>query len=62
MATELSPYERDVLRLRLGLDDGVTRSIREVVEVCGGSVSTAGEYLEELVRVAFRVRTGVSLT
>lgn len=44
MATELSPYERDVLRLRLGLDDGVTRSIREVVEVCGGSVSMYGKY------------------
>ena len=36
MAAELSPHERDVLRLRLGLDDGQTRTVREVVEVCGG--------------------------
>ena len=41
MASELSPHERDVLRLRLGLDDGHTRSFREVVDVCGGSVSVA---------------------
>jgi len=39
MATELSPHERDVLRLRHGLDDGVTRTAREVAEICGGSVS-----------------------
>ena len=41
MATELSPHERDVIRLRLGLDDGVARSAREVVEVCGGCISVA---------------------
>lgn len=39
MATELSPYERDILRLRLGLDDGVARSAKEVSEVCGGILS-----------------------
>ena len=39
MATELSPHERDVLRLRHGLDDGVSRSVREVAELCGGSLS-----------------------
>jgi len=39
MAAELSPYERDILRLRLGLDDGQPRSIREVVEACGGDIS-----------------------
>ena len=38
MATELSPHERDVLRLRHGLDDGVSRTIREVAEICGGSL------------------------
>jgi DNA-directed RNA polymerase sigma subunit (sigma70/sigma32) len=32
MATELAPYERDIVRLRLGLDDGVTRTAREVVQ------------------------------
>jgi len=41
MATELSPHERDVIRLRLGLDDGQTKTVKEVVEVCGGSVSQA---------------------
>jgi RNA polymerase primary sigma factor len=41
MAAELSPHERDVIRLRLGLDDGVARSAREVVDVCGGCVSIA---------------------
>lgn len=41
MASELSPHERDVIRLRLGLDDGVQRTIKEVVEVCGGSISVA---------------------
>ena len=35
MATELSPHERDILRLRHGLDDGVSRSPREVVELLG---------------------------
>jgi RNA polymerase primary sigma factor len=39
MATELSPHERDVVRLRLGLDDGVTRTAQEVSDVCGGAVS-----------------------
>uniref|UniRef100_A0A7S3P237 RNA polymerase sigma-70 domain-containing protein n=1 Tax=Amphora coffeiformis TaxID=265554 RepID=A0A7S3P237_9STRA len=40
MANELAPFERDVLRLRLGLDDGVTRSCREVAEACGGLMTT----------------------
>lgn len=39
MATELSPHERDILRLRHGLDDGVSRTAREVAEIYGGSVS-----------------------
>jgi len=39
MATELLPHERDIVRLRSGLDDGVVRSAKEVVEVCGGSIS-----------------------
>lgn len=34
MATQLSPHERDVVRLRLGLDDGVTRSCRQVSVDC----------------------------
>lgn len=39
MATELVPFERDVLRLRLGLDDGVQRTAKEVAAACGGRVS-----------------------
>jgi RNA polymerase sigma factor (sigma-70 family) len=31
MAAELAPHERDILRLRLGLDDGISRSVQEVV-------------------------------
>jgi len=41
MAAELSPHERDVLRLRLGLDDGQTRTVKEVVEEYGGGISLA---------------------
>ena len=41
MATELTPYERDVLRLRLGLDSGEGKTVREIVELSGGVVSMA---------------------
>ena len=47
MASELSPHERDVLRLRLGLDDGVSRTVREVVDVCGGNISITEVRLAE---------------
>lgn len=47
MAAELSPYERDILRLRLGLDDGETRTIREVVEISGGKLSLSEVRLAE---------------
>lgn len=47
MSAELSPHERDIVRLRLGLDDGVTRTAREVVEVCGGTVSVSEVRLTE---------------
>eukprot|EP00565_Helicotheca_tamesis_P003878 CAMPEP_0185726708 /NCGR_PEP_ID=MMETSP1171-20130828/2594_1 /TAXON_ID=374046 /ORGANISM="Helicotheca tamensis, Strain CCMP826" /LENGTH=481 /DNA_ID=CAMNT_0028395103 /DNA_START=1064 /DNA_END=2509 /DNA_ORIENTATION=- len=39
MATELSPHERDVIRLRLGLDNGETKTVKQVVEIFGGGVS-----------------------
>ena len=39
MASELTPYERDVLRLRLGLDSGTGKTVREIVEICGGGVT-----------------------
>lgn len=52
MAAELSPHERDVLRLRLGLDDGETRTAREVAEMCGGNLSLSEVRLAE--RRAYR--------
>jgi DNA-directed RNA polymerase sigma subunit (sigma70/sigma32) len=60
MASELSPHERDVLRLRLGLDDGVSRTVREVVEVCGGNISTSEVRLAEQ-RAYKKLRTPYSL-
>mmetsp|Transcript_8785 Transcript_8785/g.19684 ORF Transcript_8785/g.19684 Transcript_8785/m.19684 type:complete len:706 (-) Transcript_8785:67-2184(-) len=39
MATELTPYERDVLRLRLGLDNGEGKTVREIAEISGGSIT-----------------------
>lgn len=41
MAAELSPHERDILRLRLGLDDGQSRTIRQIAEECGGGITLA---------------------
>lgn len=41
MATELAPPDRDILRLRLGLDDGVTRTVRQVAEAFGGAITMA---------------------
>jgi RNA polymerase sigma factor (sigma-70 family) len=48
MATELAPFERDIVRLRLGLDDGVTRTCREVAEEYGDSMSMSDvRYVEK---------------
>jgi DNA-directed RNA polymerase sigma subunit (sigma70/sigma32) len=47
MASELSPHDRDVLRLRLGLDDGIMRTTREIIEICGGNLSTSEVRLTE---------------
>ena len=44
MATELTANERDVVRLRLGLDDGVPQTAKEVAEIFGGHFSQAGKY------------------
>lgn len=41
MATELTPFERDILRMRLGLDSGESKKVRQIVEICGGSITTA---------------------
>ena len=47
MAQELAPHERDIVRLRLGLDDGVTRTIKQVSVACGGSLSLSEIRLAE---------------
>lgn len=39
MASELVPHERDIVRLRLGLDDGISRTVTQVVEEYGGALS-----------------------
>lgn len=41
MATELTPFERDILRLRLGLDSGEGKKVHEIVKICGGSVTAS---------------------
>jgi len=33
MSSELSPHERDVVRLRYGLDDGKTRTVKEISQM-----------------------------
>jgi DNA-directed RNA polymerase sigma subunit (sigma70/sigma32) len=60
MATELSPHERDVLRLRHGLDDGVFRSSREVAEFCGGTISVSDVRSAEL-RACRKLRSPYSV-
>ena len=39
LAAELSPHERDIVRLRHGLDDGVSRTVKQVRESCGGMLT-----------------------
>ena len=39
LAAELLPLERDVVRLRHGLDDGKSRTVKEVMESCGGMLT-----------------------
>lgn len=46
MATELMPNERDVVRLRLGLDDGVPKTAKEVAAVFGGRFSDVGKSVQ----------------
>ena len=36
MAVELSPHERDILRMRNGLEDGQARTVKQIVEDLGG--------------------------
>jgi len=39
LAAELLPLERDVVRLRHGLDDGKSRTVKEVMQCSGGMLS-----------------------
>jgi RNA polymerase primary sigma factor len=49
LAAELSADERDVLRLRHGLDDGLPRTPKEVSESCGGLLT-----ITDVRRVEYR--------
>jgi RNA polymerase sigma factor (sigma-70 family) len=61
MSVELAPFERDVLRLRLGLDDGVMRSRREVADECGGRLS-AVDILSTEKRALKKLRSPIALS
>lgn len=39
LAAELLPLERDIVRLRHGLDDGKPRTVKEVIESSGGALT-----------------------
>ena len=52
MSSQLSPHERDIIRLRLGLDNGHARSVADVVNICGGGVSKAD--VRSVERKAYR--------
>ena len=60
MAVELVPFERDVLRLRLGLDDGVVRTCREVAIECGGRLKSS-EIRSTEQRALKKLRSPVAL-
>ena len=60
MAMELSPHERDILRMRSGLDDGRVRTVREIVNDFDGMLSKMDVYSTE--RKAFaKLRSPLSL-
>ena len=52
MAVECTPSERDILRLRLGLDDGEPRSTKEVSLAYGGALTAAA--VRGMEKKAFR--------
>lgn len=52
LATELSPHERDVVRLRLGLDDGKARTAKEVAAICGDMIKA--EHVRRAEKRAFK--------
>lgn len=47
MAQELAPHERDIVRLRLGLDDGVSMTTKQVAVACGGGLSISDVRMAE---------------
>mmetsp|Transcript_33585 Transcript_33585/g.77471 ORF Transcript_33585/g.77471 Transcript_33585/m.77471 type:complete len:116 (-) Transcript_33585:392-739(-) len=57
----LSPLERDVIRLRLGLNDGVRRTARQVSAACGGRLST-GDVRKTEKRAYDKLRSPSPLT
>ena len=40
MSSELSLNKPDVVKLILGLDNGVTKKVKEIINVCSSKVST----------------------
>ena len=61
MANELSPHERDVVRLHLGLDDNVARSVAQVSREYDGLL-TAHEVRAALNRAFRKLRSPNSLS
>lgn len=62
MAAELAPYERDVLRLRLGLDDNVVRSCRNIASEFMDDTMTASEIRGIEKRALRKLRSPVALS
>lgn len=49
-SVEMRPAEREVLMLRYGLHDGMSRSLRDAGQACGHS----GEWVRQIESAAFR--------
>eukprot|EP00815_Leptocylindrus_aporus_P001082 CAMPEP_0116062802 /NCGR_PEP_ID=MMETSP0322-20121206/8004_1 /TAXON_ID=163516 /ORGANISM="Leptocylindrus danicus var. apora, Strain B651" /LENGTH=548 /DNA_ID=CAMNT_0003548235 /DNA_START=189 /DNA_END=1835 /DNA_ORIENTATION=- len=61
MASELSPYERDIVRLRLGLDDGQVKSIREIARMSGRSDISMNDIRSTEKKAYYKLRKPSSL-
>ena len=61
VAAELSPHERDVVRLRLGLDDGKKRSVREVMQMCGQGNLSMSDIRSTERKAYYKLRKPASL-
>ena len=60
MATKLTPYERDVLRLRLGLDSGEDKTVREIAFTRVQNVTLHQGLLHRLMRRLQAARRAVA--